>query len=131
MTLYTATASQYASAASHLDRQADWRVYRFDGVRYVVLVSGCSGKRYSVRADAVACSCPWYEKTLSQCSHMLSVYLQATLEELETEAAYEQQTSKPRPSYSDLFPACAEPGCENDPESGQRFCREHWLADVF
>src|SRR4051794_16546961 len=46
-----ASASQWASAACHLERRSEWLVYRVDGVRYVRMISGTSGKVYAVRAD--------------------------------------------------------------------------------
>src|SRR3954470_645037 len=65
-----ASASQWASAATHLELRDEWRTVRIDGVRYVVLVSGRSGRVYHVRADAGGCRCRWYEKTRTMCSHM-------------------------------------------------------------
>jgi hypothetical protein len=76
------TPSQWASAATHLEGREDWRSVRIEGVRYVVLTSGRSGRVYHVRADAAGCRCKWYEKTASQCSHMLAVELAALADEL-------------------------------------------------
>jgi len=69
--------SQCASAAMHLERRDDWRVVRIEGVRYVVVPSGRSGRVYLVRADAGGCACPWYTRTGRQCSHMLALELVA------------------------------------------------------
>src|SRR5215207_3565831 len=76
------TASQWASAATHLERQADWRTIRIDAVRYVVLQSGNSGRTYILRADAAGCQCVWYQRTGQRCSHMLAVELAALESEL-------------------------------------------------
>src|SRR4051812_49833859 len=58
-----ASASQWASASVHLELRDDplngWRVVRIEGVRYVRMVSGTSGKVYLVRADAGGCECRW------------------------------------------------------------------------
>lgn len=81
------TASQWASATAHLEHRSEWRVVRIAGTRYVSLPSGTSGKLYFVRADAAACACPWYLKTARQCSHMLSLELAATEDELAEQAA--------------------------------------------
>jgi hypothetical protein len=67
------SASQQASAEVHLERRNEWRYVRIDGVRYVKLPSGTSGKLYTVRADARGCSCRWYTETQRDCSHMLAV----------------------------------------------------------
>lgn len=67
------TASQQASAELHLERQAEWRYYRVDGVRYVALPSGNSGKVYRVRADGAGCSCKWYAEGHPICAHMIAV----------------------------------------------------------
>src|SRR4051812_22084531 len=68
----TASASQWASASVHLDLRDDWRTVRIDGVRYVVLTSGNSGRVYHVRADGKGCGCKWYERTATRCSHALA-----------------------------------------------------------
>src|SRR4051812_46552832 len=107
--VYHPTTSQWASAAMHLDRQSEWVTFRVSGVRYVALPSGNSGRTYWVRADAAGCSCPWYARTLEQCSHMLAVYAQATEQEL-AEA----------PLMADLFTRCARVGCASVCES--RLC---------
>jgi hypothetical protein len=98
--VYHPTPSQWASAAMHLDRRDEWRFFWVSGVRYVALPSGNSGRTYWVRASADGCSCPWYARTLEQCSHMLAVYAQATEQEL-AEA----------PLMADLFTRCARVGC--------------------
>jgi hypothetical protein len=77
-----ASASQWAAAAMHLDRRSEWLVYRVDGVRYVRMISGRSGKVYAVRASADGCSCRWYLNTARQCSHALALELAATMDEL-------------------------------------------------
>ena len=76
------TASQWASAATHLEQRASWRTIRIDGTRYVVLTSGNSGRVYIVRADARGCGCRWSQRAATPCSHRLAVELAATLEEL-------------------------------------------------
>jgi hypothetical protein len=93
------TASQQASAALHLERQADWRAVRIDGTRYVILPSGRSGHVYTVRADAAGCSCPWYVRTGQRCSHMLALEL--------SEPRPAPAPTPKRSRYEDLFPACA------------------------
>lgn len=86
--VYQPTASQMASAATHLDMRNDpdprqrWANVRIAGVRYVSVTSGNSERKYLVRADADGCECVWYERTLTRCSHMLAVELAATLDEL-------------------------------------------------
>ena len=81
------TPSQWASAATHLERLADWRTIRIDGTRYVVLTSGNSGRTYWVRADAAGCGCRWYQETGRRCSHMLALELAALESELAEPAA--------------------------------------------
>lgn len=86
----TPTASQWASAASHLERRTEWVWFRVNGARYVAVPSGTSGRTYWVRADAAGCSCMWYATTYRQCAHMLAVELAALEDELreqENEAA--------------------------------------------
>lgn len=117
--VYTATPSQFASAAMHLDRQSEWTWFRVNGDRYVALPSGNSGKTYWVRAAADGCSCPFYANTLGQCSHMLSVYLQATEDELEQEYVIGSASLK---AMRDLYPPCAA-GCGAITE-GNLFCDE-------
>jgi hypothetical protein len=84
---YSATASQWASAASHLETRGEWKVYRVDGVRYVALKSGTSGHIYAVKASGNGCSCRWYQSTWQQCSHMLAIDLDAMEDELREDAA--------------------------------------------
>jgi hypothetical protein len=81
-TITAPTPSQWASAATHLERRADWRTIRIDGTRYVVLPSGNSGRTYILRADAAGCQCPWYARTGTRCSHMLAVELDVLEREL-------------------------------------------------
>lgn len=81
-TVYSPTTSQWASATSHMDLRSEWQTVRIGGVRYVILTSGTSGRVYHVRADATGCLCRWYERTLQQCSHMLSVELAALEDDL-------------------------------------------------
>ena len=106
------TASQWASAALHLERRPDWRYIRIDGVRYAVLASGNSGRTYQLRADAAGCSCCWYQKTGTTCSHMLALELDALEIELSDAAidAVLGPAPKARPSYADLFPGCRDCG---------------------
>ena len=104
--------SQMASALCHLERRQDWRFVRIDGTRYAVLTSGSSGKTYQVRADAAGCSCCWYQKTGTTCSHMLALELDALEAELfaaSVDAALGAPAPK-RASYTDLFPACRDCG---------------------
>jgi hypothetical protein len=108
----TPTASQYASASTHLEQPITY--VRTNGIRYAVVTSGTSGRVYQVRADASACAdhCIWWTRTRTQCSHMLAVELSALESELwqaQVDVALGPQ-SKPRASYDELFPACRE-GC--------------------
>ncbi len=107
--VYHPTPSQYASAATHLAMRSEWRTVRIGDVRYVVLVSGNSGRVYYVRADAEGCGCVFYVQTARQCSHMLSVELAAIEDEL-AEA----------PVMANLYQRCAAVGCEAICES--RLC---------
>ena len=119
----TPTASQYAAAASHLDMRSDpdplqrWANVRIDGVRYVSVTSGNSGRKYLVRADANGCECVWYERTLTRCSHMLSVELAA----LEDELA-EQPAPMTRGRYESLFAGRCSRCHELHEERGQQLC---------
>ena len=103
--VYTATPSQWALAGMHLDRRSEWTFFRVNGERYVALPSGNSGKTYWVRADGAGCSCPFYSARLEQCSHMLSVYLDATMDDLAEAPASLK-------SLRDTMPGCAG-GCGN------------------
>lgn len=77
------TASQLASAEAHLFYRQDWRFYRVNGVRYVSMKSGTSGRIYQVRADGQGCSCDAYQKWgYVICSHGLAVVNAATIETL-------------------------------------------------
>jgi hypothetical protein len=103
-TVYHPTASQFAAATSHLDMRSDpdplqrWANVRIDGVRYVSVTSGNSGRKYLVRADAAGCACVWYQRTLTRCSHMLAVELAALEDELT-----EQPAPMTRSRYESLF----------------------------
>jgi hypothetical protein len=107
----TASASQWASAAAHLDLRADWRTVRIDGVRYVVLTSGNSGRVYHVRADAGGCKCRWYEKMATRCSHALAVELAALEDELSAAPAW---------TVSASFPSCRV--CGEATDGARRLC---------
>lgn len=121
----TATASQYASAAMHLEMRGDWRTIRIDNVRYVVLVSGTSGRVYWVRADAGArsCRCIWSENSTTPCSHRLAVDLAATEDELREGLASLDATAFAdylTATYAPLFSRCAG-GCGDSVEvTGER-----------
>jgi hypothetical protein len=75
--VYQPTASQWAAAAMHLDRRDEWRTVRINGVRYVVLTSGNSGRVYFVRADARGCGCLWSQTMQPPCSHRIALELDA------------------------------------------------------
>jgi hypothetical protein len=77
---YQPTTAQWANATLHLERRADWRFIRIDGVRYVSLVSNASPRVHIVRADGRACDCLWYQRTGKTCSHRIAV-ITALLEE--------------------------------------------------
>lgn len=100
------TASMMASAETHLELRNDpaerWATVHIGGERYIVLTSGTSGRRHIVRADGRACDCRWYQKTWTQCSHGLAVYLAALEDDLRQTAAVA--------CYEDYWPACAA-GC--------------------
>jgi hypothetical protein len=110
----TPTASQYASAACHLDQRPAWRGVRIDGIRYVVLTSGNSGRVHIVRADARGCGCIWSQRGATPCSHRLAVELAALEDDLRESA----QTPAParRLTIEELMPACRACGglCERD-----------------
>lgn len=76
----TATASQWASARTHLERRIEY--VRFEGVRYAIVVSGNSDRVYHLPADASKCPCVWWEIMRTMCAHMLAVELAATMDEL-------------------------------------------------
>jgi hypothetical protein len=120
-TVYQTTSPvQWASAACHVEQRDDWRTIRVNGVRYVVLTSGTSGRIYHVRADATACDCRWYVATHKQCAHMLALELVAMADELQdgwspipeaeriaAEAWRRELAERPEPvrkSYADLYP---------------------------
>lgn len=126
--VYTPTASQWASAATHLAMRSEWRYVRIGDVRYVVLVSGTSGRVYYVRADARGCGCLWSQKAATPCSHRIAVDLAATEDELVEEA------SRPaaRKTAEELFGrTCEAGGCTDDAVDGEDYCRRHQLAEVF
>lgn len=95
------TASQFASAITHLERRSEWRTVRIDGVRYISLVSGRSNRVYLARADADGCSCIWSQTMSSPCSHRIAIDLDALEQEL-AEA----------PTLADLYQRCARVGCQ-------------------
>ncbi len=99
--VYSPTASQFASAAMHLERRSEWRTVRIDGVRYISLISGRSNRVYLVRADAAGCGCVWSQTMSSPCSHRIAVDL----------AAMEDDLSEDRDPMADLFTRCARVGC--------------------
>lgn len=82
---------------------------------------GSAGARYLV--NSVACQCPDYAEWGNICKHIRAYVL--------WEAQQQPAAPKPRARYADIWPACQEPRCERDPESGERFCSDHWLAEVF
>ena len=110
MTVISIAPSQWASATAHLERRDGWRAYRVDGVRYVALPSGTSGRVYQVRADAAGCGCPWYQRTGRQCAHMLSVELAALEAELSDATIEAVLGPAPKSRYEALFPACRDCG---------------------
>ncbi len=104
------TPSQQAAAAMHLENREDWRYVHVSGVRYVVLASARSSRTYWVRDDAAGCSCPWYIKTGTTCSHMLAVRRDSA----------QDAAPKPRASYADLFPKCRT--CDDLADARDGFC---------
>lgn len=110
----TPTPSMWASASTHLEHRIEH--IRIDGIRWAVVTSGNSGRVYRLPADASWCPCKWNTETRTRCSHMLSVELQATMDELRSE---------PVPSFErfrDLYPSCAA-GCGQVTE-GNTFCED-------
>lgn len=105
---YTPTASQWASAATHLEQRSEWRTVRIDGVRYIVLVSGNSGRVYMVRADGRGCGCLHSQRAATPCSHRIAVDLAALEDELRESAA--TSTVVPLMTNRELYPGCAA-GC--------------------
>ncbi len=116
-TSYTATPSQYASAAMHLETRIEH--VRVDGQRYAVVQSGNSGRVYIMPADASACddACVWWKKTRTTCSHLLAVELAALEDELRETASVPSLIS-----LRALFPGCAG-GCGELVDGGfSRLC---------
>ena len=132
------SASQIASSRVHLERRAEWRTVRVDGVRYVKLPSGRSGALYTVRADGKGCSCKWYQQTGGTCAHMLAVReaanhdaLDAWLSEPVEPMPADRPKVKPLLTYDQIVPACAQDGCNDLPEPRERYCWRHVLVDAF
>jgi len=101
---FTATAAQMASALMHLEMRSEWRTVRIGDVRYVVLVSGNSGRVYYVRADGRGCDCVWSQRAATPCSHRVAVELAAIEDELREEYVVGSASLK---AMRDLFPGCA------------------------
>jgi hypothetical protein len=80
-----ASASQWASAATHLENRIEH--VRIGGERFAIVMSGNSGKVYRLPADASECPCEWNTRTRTRCSHMLAVELSALEDELRAVAA--------------------------------------------
>lgn len=112
-TVYQPTASQYASAAMHLETPINH--IRIDNVRYAIVTSGNSDRVYWLPADGSSCPCIWWEKTRTTCSHLLALELQATMDEL----AEQPHTFA---DYRAMYPGCAA-GCGQIVDSSrQTFC---------
>lgn len=112
-TMTHGTASQQASAACHLERRAEWKYSWTDGVRYVSMPSGRSGRVYRLRADGQGCECRWSQQTGRPCSHALAL----DLADLEDDLQEPVPTLK---SYRQLYPPCAA-GCGDLADIGS-FC---------
>ena len=79
---------------------------------------GSKGARYLV--NSVACQCPDYAERGHICKHIRAVTM------------WEQsQQPAPRKTIEQIWPTCAEPGCDEDPAPRSRFCEQHWLCDAF
>lgn len=71
--------------------------------------------------NAVACTCPDYEKNERICKHIRAVAL-----------ADQQAQTKPVKKIEDLWPTCRVVACDNDPEPHEDgFCWRHVLVDAF
>jgi hypothetical protein len=109
-TVYQPTASQYASAATHLETPIHH--IRIDGQRFAIVTSGNSDHVYWLPADGTSCPCIWWETTRTTCSHLLALEL----------AALEQELAE-APVMADLYTRCARVGCGELTE-GTRLCDE-------
>jgi len=120
------TASQQAAAQLHLERRSEWRYSWTDGVRYVSMPSGRSGRVYRLRADAQGCPCDAYQiYGYAVCSHMLALRLARA-------ADLEQPAIRPvRATYAEVFGVCDAKGCSEDRARGERWCDRHVLVDAF
>lgn len=99
--IVAATPSQWAAATMHLENRDQWVTIRIEGVRFVIVTSGTSGRVYGLPVDASSCPCKWNTETRTQCSHMLALELAATMDELAEDAAVPTLVS-----LRSLYPPC-------------------------
>jgi hypothetical protein len=119
------TASQQAAAQLHLERRSEWRYSRTDGVRYVSMPSGRSGRVYRLRADGRACPCDAYQRYgYAVCSHMLAI---KQANEQDAQPAIREVRGR----YEEIFGICDARGCDEDRARGERWCDRHVLCDAF
>lgn len=132
------TASQFASAITHLERRDEWRTVRIDGTRYISLVSGRSNRVYLARADAAGCSCVWSQTMSSPCSHRIAIELAALEDELREGYVVGSATvAKAFKTYAELMPAecddrfCTDDALPREPGDEGRYCKRHQLVSAF
>lgn len=135
------TPSQLASAQLHLSRRDQWRYARNTrtGKAFIVMPSSDGKRVYYVGRDGRGCTCEGARR-YPICSHQLAAREAAHHDALAAWLDDQPASDEPAPApvqaqpaghtaplkrYEDLFPTCAQPGCDDDPEPGTRHCWRH------
>jgi hypothetical protein len=127
--LHEGTPAQRAQAQVLLSRSHKWaRGYdKQTGIQFVTFASSRMGKDgrpvfYRTRIDGQGCTCEGARR-YPICSHQLACRLDA-------DRAREAAARKPVSRYA-LLAGCSARNCDNDRESGERFCSTHATVSAF
>ncbi len=121
--------------AAHMERRAEWRTVRLAGTRYVVMPSGHSDKVYWLDMVNDRCSCPWYQRTLTACSHLRAAW-QSERSVLQPAPASTNDSPLRGPRvlrqrFANVVGFCEAKFCDGDRLPDELFCERHVLVDCF
>ncbi len=109
-----------AAIAAVLAKASTWTAARrkSDGREFWIIQGNRPGAVYY--ADATACTCPDARERGRVCKHSLAI-----------QKRQQPSVQKRRANYRDVFGVCDVTSCDEDRETGERFCGRHVLTDAF
>jgi hypothetical protein len=91
------------------------------GERFIVVPASNRLTAHWTAVDGSGCTCLGYQRR-GTCTHSIAAKLVHDRQ---------QPTPKARRSYRDTLGVCDAKSCDEDRETGERFCERHALTDAF